>query len=111
MVEALQPFLIFVYLLGMAALLGGLIAQWGERTYHVERALLYGVFLQLIASVVYVFTSSVATELLSHMLRVIVLCAIIVILLVAKQRKFSWNAYHSVLVLVIAELAIGVFWF
>lgn len=99
--DALQPFFVFLYLLGMAALIGGLIAQWGERRYHTERALYYGAFLQIITLIAQ-FTIYVDAGLLFG-LRIGLLGTVFGFLL-HEPKQLSWFTYHIILILTISEV-------
>ncbi len=107
----INSFIIFLYILGIATLFGGLIAQIGEKYYHVERALLYGAFLELLSSIAFVFVNGFVSGLFITILRFFVIVIILFILLWYYKRKFTWNAIHLVLFLILVDIVLAVFWF
>lgn len=107
----MNSFIIFLYILGMSTLFGGLIAQIGEKYYHVERALLYGAFLELLASVLFVFINGFVSGVFVTTLRLVVVVLALLILLWYRKRKFTWNAIHFVLLLILIDIVLAVFWF
>lgn len=108
----INSFIIFLYILGIATLFGGLIAQIGEKYYHVERALLYGAFLEFLSSIAFVFVNGITHGFFITILRFFVIVIILFILLwYYHKRKFTWNAIHLVLLLILVDIILAVFWF
>jgi len=101
---------LFVHFIGLAALLGGLIALLQESFRTVTPALGIGVVTQLVSGVVLV---ALKLDDLNHVkvaVKLGVLLVIGVILLVRRGKPLAPVQYAVLLVLSLANVAVAVFW-
>lgn len=110
-----QQIAVFAHLIGFAALLGGCLAQFRSGPPpEINLAMLYGAWISLLTGaglVVLVFVRQQSVHWVEYAIKLVL--AVLIVLLVAKNRKFQSVPRGLLLIIVAATLvsgALAVFW-
>ncbi len=104
-------FFLFVYVLGLAALVGGQIVQLRQKTKYVDRSTLYGAFLILVANGALVATQEFVVGVVMVLMHALLLLAIAVLAVWFVSKKIP-RPYDVILfVLSLAEVLFVLIWF
>ena len=112
--DVLEKALLFVHLVGMAALLGGGLAQIRARTKRVSRAMLDGALTQVVTGLLLVGVIEGQDESLDHA-KIAVKFAVgllVAVLVWINRRKPEIPAglYWGIVALTLCNVAVAVFW-
>lgn len=112
--ETLRLILLFLHLLGMAALLGGFAAQLGSSERRMTLVMLHGAFTQLVTGIALVGVRE-ADDLAVDNAKIgvkLVVAAVIaaVVWLTREQRPAQTKAFGAVGLLTVANVGVAVFW-
>jgi len=110
----LELALIFVHLLGMAAIVGGYLAGITTAIKRLNAGMVHGALLQLVSGLAILGLETAENSQFSHAKYGVKLLIVVVALLVAWPRRRTTSVpsstYHAIGLLAIANVAIAVFW-
>ena len=112
--ETLELVLVFIHLLGMAAIVGGYRAGITAATKRLNPGMVYGALLQIVSGVGLLGIAEMGTDPVNHAKYGVKLLVVIVIMFLAWPRRRAASVpsstYHAIGLLAIANVAIAVFW-
>jgi hypothetical protein len=110
----LQDVLVFVHMLGMAALFGGAFVQIRASERVVNNAMLHGVLTQVISGLLIVGVLESGTEPVNHAKIGVkfALAVVIAVLAIVNRKKpaIPNGLYFGIVGLTVATIAVAVFW-
>ena len=111
--ETAQLALVFVHLLGMAAVVGGYFAGLRAVPKRLSAGIVHGTLLQFLTGVVLIGLAEMGTDPVNHAKFGIKIAVAAVILLLAWPRRkdvsIAANTYHAIGVLALLNVAVAVF--
>ena len=110
MVEILIDVFRFLHFLGLAALLGGLLVQMGSSMREVNAPILHGAITQLVTGVALLLLTLADANHLKVTVKLVLLIAILVIVLVRRQKPLNAIHFGAVLGLTVVNVGLAVFW-
>lgn len=111
--ETASQILVFVHLLGMAAIVGGYFAGIASSPKRLTAGIVHGTLLQFLTGVVLIGLAEMGTDPVNHAKFGIKIAVAAVILLLAWPRRkdvsIAANTYHAIGVLALLNVAVAVF--
>jgi uncharacterized membrane protein (DUF373 family) len=111
--ETAAQILVFVHLLGMAAIVGGYFAGIASSPKRLTAGIVHGTLLQFLTGVVLIGLAEMGTDPVNHAKFGIKIAVAAVILLLAWPRRkdvsIAANTYHAIGVLALLNVAVAVF--
>ncbi len=111
--ESAKLVLIFIHLLGMAAIVGGYFAGLSNSPKHLSAGITHGTLLQFVTGVLLIGIAEMGTDPVNHTKFGIKIAVAAVILLLAWPRRkdvsIAANTYHAIGVLALLNVAVAVF--
>ena len=112
-VETAQLVLVFIHLLGMAAIVGGYFAGLSSSPKRLSAGITHGTLLQFVTGVLLVGIAEMGADPVNHTKFGIKIAVAAVILLLAWPRRkdvsIAANTYHAIGVLALLNVAVSVF--
>jgi hypothetical protein len=112
-VETAQLVLVFIHLLGMAAIVGGYFAGLSSSPKRLSAGITHGTLLQFVTGVLLVGIAEMGADPVNHTKFGIKIAVTAVILLLAWPRRkdvsIAANTYHAIGVLALLNVAVSVF--
>ena len=112
-VETAQLVLVFIHLLGMAAIVGGYFAGLSSSPKRLSAGITHGPLLQLVTGVLLVGIADMGADPVNHTKFCIKIAVAAVILLLSwprrKDASIAANTYHAIGVLALLNVAVAVF--
>jgi hypothetical protein len=113
-VDFIRDLLLFIHLLGFAALLGGALVQITDETHVVNSAMLHGILTQVVSGLLLVGVLEGQDEPVDHTKMAVKLgiALVIAVLCWVNRRKEDVPAglFMGILLLTVTNAAIAVFW-
>jgi hypothetical protein len=111
--ETAQLVLVFIHLLGMAAIVGGYFAGLSSSPKRLSAGITHGTLLQFVTGVLLVGIAEMGADPVNHTKFGIKIAVVAVILLLAWPRRkdvsIAANTYHAIGVLALLNVAVSVF--
>jgi hypothetical protein len=111
--DAAQLVLVFIHLLGMAAVVGGYFAGIRSVPKRLSAGMVHGSLLQLVSGVLLLGLAEMGTEPVNHAKFGIKIALTIVLLLISwprrRDQEIPSGTYHAVGILALTNVAIAVF--
>ena len=112
--EFLRQVLVFLHLLGMAALLAGFLTQMKVRTRHIVPAMLHGALTQLVTGVALVGVREALDDPVDNAKMAVKLLVVVVVLalifLNRAKTRIPDGLFFGIFTLSVLNVAIAVFW-
>ena len=111
--DTLKTILVFIHLLGLAALIGGAFAQWTATAKQASPPMLWGARTQLISGIALTVIVYMTEKNIHHFkfaAKLIVLFVILGILESSRRRVLSNNAFWTAMSLSVLDVALVHFW-
>ena len=113
LMDSAQLALVFIHLLGMAAVVGGYFAGIRSVPKRLSAGMVHGSLLQLVSGVLLLGLAEMGTEPVSHAKYGIKIALTIVLLLISwprrRDQEIPSGTYHAVGILAVTNVAIAVF--
>ena len=112
--ETLELALVFVHLLGMAAIVGGYLSGIAAATKRLSAGMVHGALLQIVSGVALLGIAESGSDPVDHAKYAVKILVVAVITKLAWPRRraasVQSSTYHAIGLLAIANVAIAVFW-
>ena len=112
--ETVELVLVFVHLLGMAAIVGGYLAGITAATKRLNAGAVHGALLQLFSGLALLGIAEMGSDPVNHAKYGVKILVVVVIAFLAWPRRraasVQSSTYHAIGLLAIANVAIAVFW-
>ncbi|MFP4383426.1 MAG: hypothetical protein ACLFST_03420 [Spirochaetia bacterium] len=100
----------FLHFIGLAALLGGLSVQLKRQERRVTVIVLSGVIIQFATGIILLLLTLDTADHLKVTVKIVILAAVLIIVLMRKNKTFNAGYYHTTLAMTIINTGIAVFW-
>jgi len=111
--DAAQLALVFIHLVGMAAIVGGYFAGIRSVPTRLSAGMVHGTLLQLVSGVLLLGLAEMGTEPVNHAKFGIKIAVTVVLLLISwprrRDQEIPASTYHAVGILALTNVAIAVF--
>jgi hypothetical protein len=108
--EIVVRLFLFLHFVGLAALLGGLLAQLGESFRTVTPAIIYGALAQLVTGIVLAGAVLAEINYVKIGLKLGIMLVILLVVVLRREKPLAMLHYYGLIGLSVANVGIAVFW-